>query len=69
MKQINKKYFYSKQKGRALSILITDKEIYKIKKRTREYSAYKPTIEGSKEYKIKKMKLLNNHSVNENKII
>ena len=48
MEQINKKHFYSKQKGRALSMLVTDKEIYKInRKRKKEYSAYEPTIEES----------------------
>ena len=70
MEQINKKYFYSKQKGRALSMLVTDKEIYKInRKRKREYSAYEPTIEESKEYKSKRLKPINYDSVNENKKI
>ena len=36
MEQINKKHFYSKQKGRALSMLVTDKEIYKINRNERE---------------------------------
>ena len=68
MEQINKKHFYSKQKGRALSMLVTDKEIYKInRKRIREYSAYEPTIEESKEYKSKRLKQLNYDSVNENR--
>ena len=45
MEQINKKHFYSKQKGRALLILVTNKEIYKINiKRKREYSEYEPTL-------------------------
>ena len=67
MEQINKKHFYSKQKGRALSMLVTDKEIYKInRKRKREYSAYEPTIEESKEYKSKSLKPINYDSVNEN---
>ena len=70
MEQINKKHFYSKQKGRALSMLVTDKEIYKInRKRKREYSAYEPTIEESKHYKRKKLKPLNYDSVNENRKI
>ena len=70
MEQINKKHFYSKQKGRALSMLVTDKEIYKInRKRKREYSAYEPTIEESKEYKSKRLKLINYDSVNENRKI
>ena len=70
MEQINKKLFYSKQKGRALSMLVTDKEIYKInRKRKREYSAYEPTIEESKEYKSKRLKPQNYDSVNENRLI
>ena len=70
MEQINKKHFYSKQKGRALSMLVTDKEIYKInRKRKWEYSAYEPTIEESKEYKSKRLKPLNYDSVNENRKI
>ena len=51
-------------------MLVTDKEIYKInRKRKREYSAYEPTIEESKEYKSKRLKLINYDSVNENKLI
>ena len=70
MEQINNKHFYSKQKGRALSMLVTDKEIYKInRKRKREYSAYEPTIEESKEYKSKRLKPINYDSVNENRLI
>ena len=68
MEQINKKHFYSKQKGRALSMLVTDKEIYKIN-RKREYFAYEPTIEESKEYKSMRLKPLNYDSVNENRKI
>ena len=52
MEQINKKHFYSKQKESTLSMLVTDKEIYKIN-RKREYSAYELTIEESIEYKSK----------------
>ena len=49
-------------------MLVTDKEIYKInRKRKREYSAYEPTIEKSKEYKSKRLKPLNYDSVNENR--
>ena len=60
MEQINKKNFYSKLKGGALSLLVTDKEIYKInRKRMREYYAYQPTYEESKEYKSKRLKPLN----------
>ena len=70
MEQINKKHFYSKQKERALSMLVTEKEIYKInRKRKREYSAYEPTIEESKEYISKRLKPINYDSVNENKLI
>ena len=70
MEQINKKHFYSKQKGRALSMLVTDKEIYKInRKRKREYSAYESTIEESKEYKSKRLKPIKYDSVNENRLI
>ena len=70
MEQINKEHFYSKQKGRALSMLVTDKEIYKInRKRKREYSIYEPTIEESKEYKSKRLKPINYDSVNENRLI
>ena len=70
MEQINKKHFYSKQNGRALSMNVTDKEIYKInRKRKREYSAYESTIKELKEYKIKRLKPLNYDSVNENRWI
>ena len=51
-------------------MLVTDKEIYKInRKRKREYSAYEPTIEESKEYKSKRLKPINYDSVNENRLI
>ena len=51
-------------------MLVTDKEIYKInRKRKREYYAYEPTIEESKEYKSKRLKSLNYDSVNENNLI
>ena len=70
MEHINRKHFYSKQKGRALSMFVTDKEIYKInRKRKREYSAYEPTIEESKESKSKRLKPINYDSVNENRLI
>ena len=70
MEQIKKKHFYSKQKSRANQMLVTDKEIYKInRKRKWEYSAYKPILEESKEYKIKRLKSLNYDSVNENSLI
>ena len=70
IEQINKKHFYSKQKRRALSMLVTDKEICKInRKRKRECSAYEPTIEESKEYKSKILKPPNYDSVNKNRKI
>ena len=57
MEQIKKKHFYSKQIGRALLILVTDKEIYKINiKRKREYTEYEPTFNKSNEYKSKWLK-------------
>ena len=48
-------------------MLVMDKEICKInRKRKREYSAYKPTIKESKEYKCKRLKPLNYDSVDKN---
>ena len=39
--QINKKHFDSRQKGRALSMLVSRREIYKVnRKRKREYKPY-----------------------------
>ena len=70
MEQFNKKHFYSKQKERALSMLVIDKEIYKINRKwKREYSTYEPTIEESKEYKSKRLKPQNYDFVNENRLI
>ena len=70
MEQINKKHFYSKQKGSAISMLVTDKEKFKInRKRKRGYSGYEPKIEESKKYKNKRLKPLNYDSVNENREI
>ena len=41
MNQIKKKHFYSRQKGRALSMLVTSREVYKVnRKRKREYILY-----------------------------
>ena len=68
MEQINKKHFYSKQNGRALLMLATDKEIYKTN-RKREYSVKESIIEELKEYKSKRLKPLNDDFVNENIII
>ena len=33
MDQINKKHFYSRQKGRALSMLVSSREIYKVNRK------------------------------------
>ena len=41
MNQINKKHFYSRQKGRAFSMFVASREIYKVnRKRKREYTPY-----------------------------
>ena len=56
MNQINKKHFYSKQKGRALSMLVTSREVYKVnRKRKREYTPYEVSKEV-KEYQKKRSK-------------
>ena len=49
LNQINCKHFYSKQKGRALSMLVWNKSIYKVnRKRKREYQTFKPLLEEEK---------------------
>ena len=64
MEQINKQHFYSKQKGRALSMLVTSKEVYKVnRKRKREYSAFDPNPEEIKDYKQKRHKPINYDSI------
>ena len=41
MNQINKKHFYSRQKGRVLSMLVASREIYKVnRKRKKEYAIW-----------------------------
>ena len=60
MNQINKKHFYSRQKGRALSMLVASREIYKVnRKRKREYTPYEVSKEETKEYKKKRWKPMN----------
>ena len=57
MNQINKKHFYSRQKGRALSMLVASREIYKVnRKRNREYTPYEVSKEEVKEYQKKRSK-------------
>ena len=52
--QLNKKHFYSRQKGRALSMLVASREIYKVnRKRKREYAPYEVSKEETKEYQKK----------------
>ena len=49
MNQINKKHFYSRQKGRALSMLVASREVYKVsRKRKREYTPYEVCKEETK---------------------
>ena len=60
MEQINNKHFYSRQKGRALSMLASNESICKLnRKRKREYSVYDINNEEEKEYKTKRHKPLN----------
>ena len=67
MKQINKKHFYSKQKGRAISMLVTSKEVYKVnRKRKRKCSAFDPSPEEIKDFKQKRHKPINYNSIKEN---
>ena len=63
MNQINKKHFYSRQKGRALSMLVTSREVYKVnRKRKREYAPYEVSKEETKEYQKKRSKPMNYES-------
>ena len=55
MNLINKKHFYSRQKGRALSMLVASSEIYKIN-RKRKYNPYE--LSKVKEYQKKRSKLI-----------
>ena len=60
MNQINKKHFHSRQKGRALSMLVASREIYKVnRKRKREYTPYEVSKEEVKEYQKKRSKPMN----------
>ena len=57
MDQINKKHFYSRQKGRALFMIVSSREIYKVnRKRKREYKPYELSKEEMKNYKKKEIK-------------
>ena len=59
MNQINKKHFYIRQKGKALSMLVASREIYKVnrkRKRKREYTPYDVSKEEVKEYQKKRTK-------------
>ena len=64
MDQINKKHFYSRQKGRALSMLVSSREVYKVN-RKREYKPYKVNKEEMKNYKQKRSKSMNFDEENE----
>ena len=69
MEQINKQHFYSKQKGTALSMLVTSKNIYKVnRKKKREYSDFDPSPEEFKEYIQKKHNPINYDSINKKNI-
>ena len=62
-KQIN---INKKQKGRALSMLVTRREVYKVnKKRKREYAPYEVSKEEVKEYQKKRSKPMNYDRHNE----
>ena len=66
MNQINKKHFYSRQKGRALSMLVASREVYKVnRKRKREYAPYEVSKEEVKEYQKKRSKPMNYDRHNE----
>ena len=66
MNQINKKHFYSKLKGSALSMLVKNREVYKVnRKRKREYAPYEVSKEELKEYQKKRSKLINYDRHNE----
>ena len=69
MEQINKKHFYSRQKGRALSMLVSSREVYKVnRKRKREYRPYEVSKEEMKIYKKKRSKPMNFNEENEEEI-
>ena len=63
MNQIKKKHFYSRKKGRVLSMLVTSREVYKVnRKRKREYAPYEVSKEETKEYQKKRSKPMNYES-------
>ena len=69
MDQIKKKHFYSRQKGRALSMLVSSREIYKVnRKRKKEYKPYELSKEEMKNYKQKRSKPMNFNEENEEEI-
>ena len=67
MNQINTKHFYSRQKGRELSILVANREVYKLnRKRKREDVPYEVSKEETKEYQKKRSKPINYESSYDN---
>ena len=55
MNQINKEHFYSRQKGRALSMLVTRREIYKVnRKKKKECIPYEVSKEKIEEFQKKR---------------
>ena len=65
--QINIKHFYSRQKGRALSMLVVSREIYKVnRKRKREYTPFEISKEEVKEYQKKRSKPMNDEKSYDN---
>ena len=69
MDQINKKHFYSKQKGRSLSMLVSSREVHKVnRKRKREYKPYEVSKEEMKYNKQKRSKPMNFNEENEEEI-
>ena len=67
MEKIYKKRFYSKQKGRVLSMFVTRIEVYKVnKKRKWEYSSFDPSPEEIKDFKQYRHKPINYDLIKEN---
>ena len=59
LSQINSKHFYSKQKGRALSMLVWNKSIYKVnRKKKREYQTFEQLLEEERVPSGKRMKYM-----------
>ena len=67
MEEINKKHFYSRQKGRPLSMLVSSREIYKVN-RKREYKPYEVSKEEMKNYKQMRLKPMNFNEESEEEI-